>query len=137
MSILQEKALRITHFAPFNAHATPLSKNFNILKFADIINNESCIFIKNYFNESSFSIFNENFKSVSTTHSYNTRLFRNSLLFVPNYNSVRFGRKITIYLTTLTRNYLQDKLTEHNFLCLTPRSIKTLLVKFFSSKYNS
>ena len=137
MSILQEKALRITNFAPFNAHATPLSKNFNILKFVDIMNIESCIFKKNYFNKNSFSIFNENFKLISTMHSYNTRLFRNSLLFVPNYNSVRFGRKITIYLTTLTWNYLQDKLTEYNFLCLTPRSIKTLLVKFFISKYDS
>ena len=137
MSILQEKELRITNFAPFNAHTTPLSKNSNILKFADIINIESCIFMKNYFNKSSFSIFNENFKLVSTTHSYNTRSFRNSLLFVPSFNSVRFGRKIITYLTTLTWNYLQDKLTEYNFLCLTPRSIKTLLIKFFISKYNS
>ena len=137
MSILQEKELRITNFAPFNAHTTPLSKNFNILKFADIINIESCIFIKNYFNKSCFSIFNENFKLVSTTHSYNTRSFRNSLLFVPSFNSVRFGRKIITYLTTLTWNYVQDKLTEYNFLCLTPRSIKTLLIKFFISKHNS
>ena len=137
MFILQEKELRITNFAPFNAHTTPLSKNFNILKFADIINIESCIFIKNYFNKSCFSIFNENFKLVSTTHSYNTRSFRNSLLFVPSFNSVRFGRKIITYLTTLTWNYVQDKLTEYNFLCLTPRSIKTLLIKFFISKHNS
>ena len=137
MSILQEKELRITNFVPFNAHTTPLSKNCNILKFADIINIESCIFIKNYFNKSCFSIFNENFKLVSTTHSCNTRSFRNSLLFVPSFNSVRFGRKIITYLTILTWNYLQDKLTEYNFLCLTPRSIKTLLIKFFISKHNS
>ena len=33
------------NFAPFNAHTTTLFKSCNILKFADIINVESCIFI--------------------------------------------------------------------------------------------
>ena len=138
-SILQEKALRFTNFAPFDAHTTPLPENFNILKFVDIINIESRIFIKNCFNKDSFSIFNENFKLVSITHSYNTSSAGNSLslLFAPSYNSVRFGRKTIVYSTTLTWNYLQHKLTEYNFLCLTPRSIKILLAKLFISKYNS
>ena len=48
------------NFAHFNAHTTPLFKNYNIFKFADIINVESCIFINNSFNKDSFSIFNEN-----------------------------------------------------------------------------
>ena len=133
-----KKALRIMNFAPFNAHTTNLFKNCNILKFADIINVESCIFINNHcFNKDFFSIFNDNFKLVSTTHSYNTRSARNGLLFVPSYNTVRFGRKSIIHSTTLTWNYLQDKLNEYNFLCLTPRSLKILLVKFFISEYNS
>ena len=110
-------------------------KNCNILKFADIINVESCIFINNCFNKDSFSIFNENFKSVSTMHSYNTRSARNGRLFVPSYNTVRFGKKSIIHSTTLTWNYLQDKLAEYNFMCLTPRSLK-ILVKFFVSEYN-
>ena len=63
-----KKALRIMNFVPFNAHTTHLFKNCNILKFADIINVEGCIFINNCFNKDSFSIFNENFKLVSTTH---------------------------------------------------------------------
>ena len=71
---------------PFNAHTTSLFKNCNILKFADIINAESCIFINNCFNMDSFQL-------VSTMHSHNTRSARNGLLFVPSYNIVRFGRK--------------------------------------------
>ena len=58
-----------------------LFKNCNILKFADVRNVESCIFINNRFNKDSFSIFNENFKLVSNTHSYNTRSTRNGKLF--------------------------------------------------------
>ena len=125
------------NFVPFNAHTTPLLKNCNVLNFADVINVESCIFINNCFNRDSFSNFNENFKLVWTTHSYNTRSARNGLLFVPSYNTVRFGRKSIIHSTTLTWNYLQDKLTEYNFLRLTPKSLKILLVKFFISEYNS
>ena len=97
------------NFAPFNTHTTPLFKNCNILKFADIINVESCIFINNCLNRDSFSIFNENFKLVSTTYSA-----RNGLLFVSSYNTVRFGRKSIIHSTTW--NYLQGTLTEYNFL---------------------
>ena len=82
-----KKAQKIMNFLPFNAHTTPLFENCNILRFGDISNVESCIFINNCFNKDSFSIFNENFKLVSTTHSYNTRSARNGLLFVPSYNS--------------------------------------------------
>ena len=69
------------NFASFNAHTTPLFKNCKMLKFAGIINVDNC------FDKGSFSIFNEDFKLVSTTHSYNTRSASNGLLFVPNYNS--------------------------------------------------
>ena len=54
VSILQNKALRIMNFVPFNAHAT-------LLKLPDIINVESDVFINNCFNKDSFSIFNETF----------------------------------------------------------------------------
>ena len=55
-----KKALGIMNFVPFNAHTTSLFKNSNILKFADIIYVENCIFINNCFNRD----FNENFKLV-------------------------------------------------------------------------
>ena len=122
------------HLLIFTMH---LFQNCNILKCADIIKFESCVFINNCFNKDCSSIFNENFKVVSNTHSYNTRSASNGLLFVPSYNSVRFGRKSIIHSITLTWNCLQEKLTEYNFLSLTPRILKILLVKFFISEYNS
>ena len=71
-------------FVTFNAHTLSLFKNCNILKFPDIINAESCIFINNCFGKDSFSIFNENFKLISISHKCNTRSARNGLLFVPS-----------------------------------------------------
>ena len=81
------------NFLPFNAHTTSLFKNCDILKFAQIINAESCIFINNCFSRDSFAIFNANFKLILTMHSYNTRSARNSLLFVPSYDTFIFGKK--------------------------------------------
>ena len=112
-------------------------KNCNILKFVDIINVECCKFVNNCFNMDSFSIFTENFKLASATHSYNTRSARNGLLFVPSYNSVRFDRKSIIQSVTLTWNHLQDKLTEYDFLSLSPKSLKISLLKFYISAYDN
>ena len=85
------------NFSPFNAHTKSLFKNRSISKYADIINVESCIFINNWFNWGSFPFFNENFKLVLTMHPHNTRSARNGLLFVPSYDTVRFGRKSIIH----------------------------------------
>ena len=70
------------NFSPFHAHTTPFFKYCNILTFADIINVETCVFINNCFNKDYFSIINENFKLVSTTHLFNTRSGSNGFLFV-------------------------------------------------------
>ena len=71
VSILQKKkkkTQRIMSFVTFNAHTLSLFKNCNILRFSDIINAESCIFINNCLDKDSFPIFNENFKLVSISH---------------------------------------------------------------------
>ena len=48
---------RVINFTPFNSHTMPFFKKCNILKFADIINVGSCIFINNCFSNDPFSIF--------------------------------------------------------------------------------
>ena len=88
--------------------------NIEIIFFHIISIFISCISINNLFDNYSFSIFNENSKLVSTTHSYKTRSACNGLLFVPNSNSVRFRRKSIFHSTTLTS---PNKLTEYKFLC--------------------
>ena len=34
-------------------------------------------------------------------------------------------------------NHLQDKLSEHDFLCLTPKVLELLILKYFASTDNS
>ena len=86
--------------------------------------------MNNCFNKDSFSIFNENIKLMETNHLYETRAAKNSLLFGS-------GRNPIVHSAILAWNYFQEKLIEYDFMCLTPRSLKIFLVKFFISDYNS
>ena len=124
------------HFATFNAHTAPLFYDSKILKFVDIIHTESCVFINNCFKKDSFAIFSESYNLSSSTHQYNTRSSSKGLLFIPSYNSVRFGRKSVIHSSTLFWNHIQEIFNEQNFLELSAKSLKALLTKYFTSKYN-
>ena len=124
------------HFATSNAHTTPLFYNSRILKFADIIHTESCVFINNCFNKDSFSIFADSYSLSSATHSHNTRSSSKGLLFIPSYNTSRFGRKSVIHSTTLFWNHIQKKFNEHNFLEHSAKHLKKLLTDHFISNYD-
>ena len=135
ISILQKKALRILNFTTFNAHTTVLFKEWNILKFDDVISIESCLFINNCFNKKSFFLFSQDFSLVSNTHEHNTRSSSKGLLFVPSYNSLKFGRKSIINSATLIWNHLQGKFSENDFLSMTPNSLKAFLSELFIDNY--
>ena len=127
--VLQKKALRIISFAPFNSHSSSYFHDNNILKFCGIINIEACAFINNCFNSNTFSVFAERFKHVSESHAHNTRSSSKGLIFVPSYNTSRFGKKSVIHSGTLIWNHLQKKYSNHDFMKLTPKTLKNFLTQ--------
>ena len=129
ISVLQKKALRIMSFASFNSHSSFYFHDYNILKFCDIINIQACSFISNYFNSNTFSVFAERFKLISESHAHNTRSSSKGLLFVPSYNTSKFGRKSIICSATLIWNYLQNKYSNHDFMKLAPEALKKSLTQ--------
>ena len=98
-----------------NVYATLLLKNCNVLKFTDMTTIASYIFVNKGFINNYFSIFTKSFQLISVAPSYNTKSGRNGLLFVPNYNSVKFERKSMIHSVTLTWDHLQDKFAVYDF----------------------
>ena len=121
---VSSKILRTVYFAIFQSHINyDCIDIIDIIDCIDIINIECSIFVNNCF------------KLALVTHYCTTRSARNSLLFVPSYNSVRFVRKSIIHSVTLTWNHLQDKLTEYDFFFLSPKNL--ILLKFFISGYDN
>ena len=129
IAVLQKKALKIMSFAPFNSHSLSYFHDYNILKFCNIINVETCAFINNCFNSNTFSVFGERFKLISESHAHNTRSSSKGLLFVPRYNTSRFGRTLIICSATLIWNHLQNKYSNHDFMKLAPKALKKFLTR--------
>ena len=95
--------------------------------YSDIINVEVCVFINNCFNRNTFSVFAERFEIVSESHAHNTRSSSKGLIFVPSYNTSRFGRKSVICSPTLIWKHLQNKYMIHDFMKLVPKALKNLI----------
>ena len=70
--ILQKKALRIIHHEQRNTHSSTLFYKSEIIKFADKIKIENCLFISKYAMNKLPSIFDDWFTFSSTTHGYET-----------------------------------------------------------------
>ena len=93
--ILQRNALRIICFAKFNIHTTHLFRRIKIIRFADLVSVENCIFINKCFSCKSCSVFSQ------------TRFAVNGLLIQPNYNTAKFGTKAFLYSTITFWNSVQ------------------------------
>ena len=66
----------------------------------------------------------------------NTRSSSKGLLYVPTYNSIRFGRKSIVHFSTLSWNYLQSMLHDYDFVNFSDKLLKNLLIKDLISKHD-
>ena len=80
---LQKRVVRIITFSHYDAHTSPLFKELSIIKLLDLIPLHNSLFMYDYFNNNLSPVFNDFFKSVSTVHSYNTRLSSKNNYYLP------------------------------------------------------
>ena len=99
LTILQKKAIRIMNFSHFRAPSSPIFKQLFLLKFSDIVQFCTAIFMHQYHYGNFPAIFTEFF--TEHKHKYNTRLSSKCALTLPrvrtNYGSfnIRFcGSKV-------------------------------------------
>ena len=70
--IPQKKALRIINFKERNAHSSPLFHYSKMIKIADKVKIENCLFINKYTNNKLPSIFTHWLTFSSMSHNYQT-----------------------------------------------------------------
>ena len=80
--ILQRIAVHIICFAKFNDHTTQPFCKMKIIKFADLVSIENCIFINKCFSYKSYSAFSYLYNLATGTHDHQTRFAMNGILKV-------------------------------------------------------
>ena len=88
---LQNRALHIITFSDFRADSNPLYADLNILKLADHITLQNCLFVHDALNRISPICFHEYFSLTKTIHSLNTKKSDLGCIFVTSSGTVTYG----------------------------------------------
>ena len=133
---LQKKALCVLNFADYNTPANPLFKNKCILKLADHIKLQNCLFVHDALNNKLPEAFNGNnyFIKINQIHNINTTNSDLGCVFTTHSNTTRFGlhsitrkciedwnnisRELNNNLLTFNKNILKNKISKHLFSLL-------------------
>ena len=131
---LQNKALRIINFKPFDYDANELYKENKILKLTDYIKLLNCIFVKEVLTKTSLKIFHSKFRQTSTTHLHNTRHSTRNAAQLTQSNTDFYGIQSIKHQATLDWNNLQHQIDKD--LLLEPvQKVTTILKKYFLDSY--
>ena len=98
LTVLRKQAVRLITFSDFLAHTSPLFKQLNLLKFIDIIDLHTALFMLQYSRDSLPCNFDGYFNLVCNTHFHDTRAVSSTTFSLPlvrtNYGlfNIRFCR---------------------------------------------
>ena len=129
--ILQNKALRITNFAPFRSQVNPLYKMNNILKIADIVQLQNFLFAHDYFHNKLPATFNNIFINVGNVHSYETRGSKKHQISLPRARTQAYGINSIKYKTVTFWNEMVMELTKFDLPLKRKSLCKNVITKYF------
>ena len=133
---LQNNALRLITFADsFYDHISPLYKELNLLKLRDFVTLQNLLLVHDYFNDNLPESFSGYFTLSRDMHTHGTRSAILGHLFVPNKDSVRYGRNSIKLQTILSWNNFAQKFSGIDLLQYTRTNFKKVIVKHFIDNY--
>ena len=133
--ILQKRTLRLMFFLRRDAHANPLFKDCNILKFHDKIALENSIFIHKSFKHQLPQSCDIWFGLSSIFHTHNARWWNLGCLNVHSHRTKLYDRNVVCISAIFTWNYLQNLHRNILFHKLTTKCLKKLPTLHFLRKY--
>ena len=135
---LQNRALRLVSFADNSentVHTCDLYKNLKLLKFNDLVTLKNMLFIHDYFNKKLPESFSNYFQLSKDMHGHSTRNASICHIFIPQIESVKYGRKSFKLKAITAWNALCDKFQDQNFINLSKPKLKKIIIDHLLSKY--
>ena len=129
--ILQKKALRIINFKESNAHSSPLFRYSKIIKIADKVKIEKCLYISKYTNNKLPSIFTNWFTFSSMSHNYQTSFASKENLKIPRVQTTSYGKNAFVYTVIGTWNDVQKEMRGVMLNTFSLVKLKSLLIEFY------
>ena len=134
LSQIQNKALRIINFKPFNYPVDELYADNKILKIKDYINLLNCMFVKNVLSKDCLSIFTNFFTKSEETHNYSTRHSNRNSVEVPQSRTTSYGTYSIKNQAGKLWNDIQTHITQ-DLISLSPNKCTKLLKNHFLATY--
>ena len=136
---LQNRALRLITFAdsptsPYH-HMAPIYKVLKLLKFRDFVTLKNLLFVHDYFNNNLPESFAGYFTRRGDMHPHNTRNASQGHLYVPDTDSVRYGRKSFKLQAILSWNNCIGQFPGIDLTHLPLITLKRLIVSSFLDNY--
>ena len=132
---IQDKAIRIIHFADFNATTEPLYLSSGILKLEDSVKLLNILFVKSVNSQNCPECFNDFAIPVSQIHYYRTRQAANGHMFVSHSNTTTYGLNSVTKKCINNWNTLSHKL-KLNFCEMSFNCIKKTIIRHFLNAYH-
>ena len=132
ISILQRKAVRAVARAKYNAHTDPLFREFNFLKFLDIVHLDQTLFAHNYSNNKHPASFNNFLKSIPVSEqkcredyfnfqrealNYKPLNYYPNIQLVKGWNTNNISIKSETQLGSLKSHFNNLKMSSYDFEC--------------------
>ena len=136
---LQNRALRLISFSDRSTtvvHTSELYKNLKLLKLNDLITLKNILFIHDFFNKNLPESFNNYFQLSLGMHGHSTRNASVSNIFIPQTESVRYGRNSFKSKATSAWNFFCDKYQNKDLISLPKNQLKHLIINHYLDSYD-
>ena len=134
---LQNKALKIINFKDFRAPSMPIYAECELLKLTDIIMLKNCLFVHDFLSDSLPHCFNDYFDKLTSVYTnYETRSSSVGSMFVPLINTSMYGINSITYKSIQCWNHISN-LFNIKLSTLNRNNLKTKLTNHFLSKYSN
>ena len=110
-------------------------KDLNLLKLRDFVTLQNLLLVHDYFNNKLPESFSGFFTLSREIHTHRTRGAMRGQLYVPNTESVRFGRKSIKLMSILSWNELARKFPGIDLLQYSRPKLKMVIAKGFIDNY--